>query len=68
MTLPNPLYAPPTIKINKPISATIEEIIMIRFMGISLSSTVINCETNTELKKIATNNDEPKTTESVIGK
>ncbi len=41
---------------------------MILFSGIFLSSVVINCETNTELKKIATTNDEPKTTESVIGK
>ena len=37
-------------------------------MGMSLSSVFINCDTKTELKKIATINDEPKTTDNVIGK
>ena len=53
---------------NNPTPPTIAEIVMILFKGMSLSSVVINCETKTELKKIATTNDEPNTTESVIGK
>ena len=40
---------------------------MIFLIGMSLSSTLMYCETNTELKNIATNNDEPKTVDKVIG-
>ena len=38
------------------------------FKGMFLSSILINCETMTELKKMATKSEDPKTTERVIGK
>ena len=38
------------------------------FTGISVSSTFIILDTSTELKKIATRREDPKTTERVIGK
>ena len=37
-------------------------------LEISLSFISMNCETSIELKNTATTNEEPKTTESVIGK
>ena len=43
-------------------------ILIILFIGILVSSIFIIFETSTELKNIATSKDEPKTTESVIGK
>ncbi len=41
---------------------------MMLFNGISLSSVLINLETKTELKNIATNKEEPKTIDKVMGK
>ena len=40
---------------------------MIFFRGIFLSSTLMYCETRTELKKIATNKEDPKTVDRVMG-
>ena len=51
-----------------PITAIILVILIIFFSGIFLSSILINWETKTELKKIATNNDDPKTIDNVIGR
>ena len=51
-----------------PIMTIREVILMMLFSGISLSSVVINCDTKTELKKIATNREDPRTTDRVTGK
>ena len=42
--------------------------VKILLRDISLSSVLINCETNTELKKMATKSDDPSTTDNVIGR
>ena len=68
MTDPSPLNSPPKNKIKVPIVATILEIVMILLIGMSSSSVFINCDTNTELKKIATTKEELKTTDNVTGK
>ena len=52
---------------NNPIPAIILVTLIILFKGISTSSIVINWDTSTELKKIATNKEDPNTIESVIG-
>ena len=68
MRVPRALYLPPKKKKNRPMSNMIPVNFIIFFNGISLSSVLINCDTKTELKKMATNNDEPKTIDSVMGK
>ena len=68
ITVPRPLYVPPKRMISKPITEMMAVMRMICLKGISLSSVVIYLETRTELKNMATKSEEPKTTDSVIGK
>ena len=66
-TEPKPRITPPKTSINVPKTPKITLILM-SFRVSSFSSVLINLETSIEFMKIATNNDEPSTTESVIGK
>ena len=68
MTLPNALYDGAVRTISNPIIEIDADIATMRLRDIFLSSVVMNLETNTELKKMATNKDDPKTTDNVIGK
>ncbi len=59
-SVPIPLYVPPNNNIKTP-KKTIKIVVISLFLkGISKSLTLINCETRTELKKMATNKEEPK--------
>ncbi len=65
---PRARYSPPKMSTRSPIPPTIDDIFMSCFFGIFLSSTFMNCDTKTELKKMATKREEPRTTDSVMGK
>ena len=67
-TEPKPRIAPPKSKINMPMLPKITVNLINCFKVSSFSSVLMNFETNMEFMKIATNNDEPNTTESVMGK
>ena len=58
----------PNIKNKTPKTPSVVVSLIILLTGILVSSIFINLETNTELKKIATSNEEHSTTERVIGK
>ena len=68
ISVPRPLSGPPIRMINRPRPPKIEVILTSVLKGITVSPTVINFETNIELINMATKSEEPKTTESVIGK
>src|SRR5690606_41500377 len=65
---PSPRYSPPKMKIKIPMTAIITVVLIILFKGMFLSSIFINCDTKTELKNIATNKEEPKTIDRVMGR
>ena len=58
----------PNIKNKTPKTPSVVVSLIILLTGILVSSIFINLETNTELKKIATSNEEHSTTDRVIGK
>ena len=65
---PKALTAPPNnkIRIPNPPKMIVKRINC--FFETTFSLISMNCDTKTELKKIATNNEEPNTTDNVIGK
>ena len=68
MTDPRPRIGPPKSRMNKPNPPSMMLIRISAFLLSSFSSISINCDTNMEFINIATNNEDPNTTESVIGK
>src|SRR5690554_4173596 len=66
--VPKPRIAESAINIKPPKTRKIIVTLIKGFLPIDFSSTPINLETNTELKNKATINEDPKTTERVIGK
>ena len=66
--VPKPLIAPPNTRMNSPKPPKINEILMSCLRLSSLSPTSMNLETNMEFIKMATNKEEPNTTDKVMGK
>ena len=67
-SVPNPLADPPIINKNKPIPERKYVNLIRSFLERFFSSMLINFETNIELKNMATNKDDPKTIDKVIGR